>query len=233
MGYREAEELMGDVRRWDANQWDTRDVGAQVYWGARDGPDHDRHRAATRAISGKAAGGDPQAQLAEALLKRLEGDIQVAVRQALRHQADEKLEDDYLAQQYPNAKLAVVHAVTGEAARPWISAEDANVLTAGLRASDEKLDFDFTVETRDQEGWDATAAFVDELRTAFPGTQVTFDPPHKRPVGRFSVIGTTYMPGVDAHDQLRRDLESRFRRYDPAGHLAWPPPDFRSTRPRH
>jgi hypothetical protein len=233
MSYREAEELMGDVRRWDASQWDTRDVSAQVYWEARDGPDHDRYRAATRAISDKAAGGDPQAKEAEALLKRLEGDVQVAVRRALGHHADEKLDGDYLARQYQDGKLAVVHAVTGEAARPWISAGDANALTAGLRAAAEKLDFDFTVETRDQEGWNAAAAFVDELRTAYPGTQLTFDPPHKRPVGRFSVLGTTYIPGDDAHDQLSRDLESRFRRHDPVGRLAWPPPDFRSTRPRH
>ena len=60
MGYQQAEDLMADVRRWDANEWDYRDVTAQVYWAARRGPDHDRYVAATRAISQRATAGDDQ-----------------------------------------------------------------------------------------------------------------------------------------------------------------------------
>jgi hypothetical protein len=233
MGYRQAEDLMGEVRRWDANEWDFRDVTAQVYWAARRGPDHDRYVAATRAISQRATAGDDHAKQAEALLKRLEGDADVVARRALERQADQKLEDDYVAKQYPNAKIAVVHAITGEAARSWIPAADAEALTAGFRAAREKLDFQFSVKTRDQQEWDAAQGFVDELMVAYPGTQPTIDPPHKRPVARFSVLGTAYIPGDNAHDKLSHELELFLRKHDPAGRITWPPPDFRNRRPRH
>ena len=233
MGYQQAEDLMGDVRRWDANEWDARDVSAPVYWGVRDGPHNDLHRAATVAISVRAAGGDAQAKQVEALLKRLDSDVELSVRRALERHAGEALDDDYVSAQYPNAKLAVLHAVTGEAARPWLPAGDADALTAGFRAADEKLDSQFTLGTRDQQEWDAAKGFMDEVRKTYPGTMPTFDPPHKRPVGRWSVIATAYKPGDDAQDQLSRELETLLRLHDPVSRIGWPPPDFRTRRRRH
>jgi hypothetical protein len=234
MSYESATDLMGDVRRWDVNEWELRDVTAEVYWVNHSGPGTAELERAVQSIDDQAGHGDERAVRASQFLERAQRDIETAARMSLeRNTRGERIEDSQVQAWVRRAKVAVLYAIAGYLAEPWISRAELDTLTAAYRAADERLDFDFILETRDKQEWDAAMGFLDDIVAGYPGTAATFDPPHRRPPHRFDVISTAYVSGdpAEARDRLLHDLEGLLRRRDPDQRLPWPPFNFNSRRP--
>jgi hypothetical protein len=225
---------MGDVRRWDVNEWELRDVTALTYLASYSPPIPEALERAIQAVQDRVAQKDEPAIKASQLLERTPQDIHTAVRMALeRNAAGEGIEDWYVQAWVQRAKAAVLYAIVGHLAKPWIRREEAETLTAAYRAADERLDFDFQLETRDEQQWEAAKGFLNDVVATFPGTTATFDPPHRRPPQRFDVIGTAYLPGDadEARERLIRNLGELLHQRDPDQGVHWPSANFNCRRP--
>jgi hypothetical protein len=96
------------------------------------------------------------------------------------------------------------------------------------------MDFEFTLETHDEETYEIAFSFVNEINAEWPGGSITFDPPQQRPIGRFSVIGTMYLVVGDdpVEDSASATLVHTLLKHDPGKKFAWPPATFRAKRAR-
>lgn len=230
MNYDQARARIGDVRRWTIPEWEWHDVTAETYWNSNPEPDAPYSHAVTE-IDDAVAREYPRANQAKQLLDSLDANVDTIVRQAFER-SGEQPEKEVIQNYGRHARKAIRRAVAADLADGWLLQQEIEELTAGYRAADEKLQFDFSLMTESATQGVVADTFTEAVRARYESVTVTSDP-HHRAHRKFDVGGFAYKAGTPAAaDQaLQAELQALLTRHDDQGLIGWPPADFHAQRP--